>query len=449
MTQRALLLVEDDGTVRYAIRRFFGRRGYEVLEAETCAAAERILLDRRPDVAIVDYSLPDGDGLTLLRTVRGLEPAVPVVILTGHGTIELAVRAIKEGAEQFLTKPVELPALKVVVERLIEVRRHRQVALADRSRQEQRSPDPFLGESQTIRRLATHARRVADASSPVLIQGETGSGKGLLAAWLHRNSPRAEEPFVDLNCAGLSRDLLESELFGYEKGAFTGATADKQGLFEVAGRGSVFLDEIGDIDPQVAPRLLKVLEEGRFRRLGAVRDRRADIRLLAASNRDLGRAVEEGSFRSDLYYRVSTIVLTVPPLRERGRDVILLARALLAHIGADMGRPEVGLKPDAEQMLLSHRWPGNVRELRNVLERAVLLGDRGVLCGDDLARVSSPMPPASASRITLLEAERRHIQVVLDLEGGDVRRAASILGLSKSALYQKLRKHGLRPSKGR
>jgi len=283
---------------------------------------------------------------------------------------------------------------------------------------------------------------------PLLIQGETGSGKGVLARWFHQNGPRRDEAFVDLNCAGLSRDLLESELFGHEKGAFTGAVAAKQGLFDMAHRGTVFLDEIGEVDQQVQPKLLKVVEELRFRRLGDVRDRQVDVRLVAATHRDLAKLVEEGRFREDLLYRLNAVPLAVPPLRERGRDVILLAHNLLARVGAEMGRPGLRLSPSAERALESYAWPGNVRQLRNVLERAALLSERAELDADDLgegmaARAQAAAPAAQDDNLTLAEAEKRHIEAVVRAQSFDVPAAAKVLGLSRSTLYDKIKKHGL------
>jgi len=330
------------------------------------------------------------------------------------------------------------------VERLIDHRRNRQSKLVGNLRETRQAIDPLYGESPAIKRLADQARRVMSSSSPVLIQGESGSGKGLLAHWLHRNGPRSDEAFVDLNCAGLSRDLLESELFGHQKGAFTGAVTDKPGLLEIAHRGTFFLDEIGDADAQVQAKLLKVLEEQRFRRLGDVRDRQVDVRLIAASHQDLRALVAEHRFREDLFYRISTIPLFVPPLRERGGDVTILARALLARIASELGCPGVGLTSDAERILSAYHWPGNVRELRNVLERAVLLGDRESVKAEDLSEVlQTPGTGPAEPGLSLREAERRHIARVIREEGGDVRRAASTLGLSRSALYQKMKKHGL------
>ncbi|MEE8218183.1 MAG: sigma-54 dependent transcriptional regulator, partial [Vicinamibacteria bacterium] len=282
------------------------------------------------------HMLPDGTALDLLPRIKELDASLPVIVLTGHASIDLAVRAVKEGADQFLAKPVELPALLVLLRRLLESQRARRRQIAGRTRQAREEIDPFIGSSAPLRKLAEEARRVAASSSPILIEGETGSGKGVLARWLHRNGPRADEPFVDMNCAGLSRDFLETELFGHEKGAFTGAVSAKVGLLEVAHRGVVFLDEIGDLDPQVQPKLLKVLEEKRFRRLGEVRDRQVDIQLIAATHQNLAAMARERKFRSDLYYRISTIPLRVPPLRERPEDIPALARRLVEGFSADL-----------------------------------------------------------------------------------------------------------------
>ncbi len=358
MPDRKVVIVDDEADVRLPLRRFLLGKGYAVLEADSVASVRAVLGQESVDAAVVDFSLPDGDGLDVLRSVKAQDASVPVVLLTGHGSIDLAVKAIKEGAEQFFTKPVELPALLVVIERALENRRMRQVSLAGKSVQARQTVDPFFGESAVIRKLAADAARIVASTVPVLVCGETGTGKGVLARWLHQNGPRAEEAFVDLNCAGLSRDLLETELFGHEKGAFTGAVAAKQGLLEIAHRGTMFLDEIGDVDLQVQAKLLKVVEDLRYRRLGDVRDRQVDVRLLAATHRDLGRLVQEQKFREDLYYRLSTIPLVVPPLRERGSDVILLARRLVERISTEMGRPGVRLSGAAEQELVSRPWPG-------------------------------------------------------------------------------------------
>jgi DNA-binding NtrC family response regulator len=449
---RTFLLVDDDDMIRGSLRRFLERHGHTVVEADSVSRAQERLRGARLDAAVVDFQLPDGDGLEVLRRLRAADASLPVVMLTAHGSIDLAVAAIKEGAEQFLTKPVELPTLLLVLERVIEARRDRQASLASRSRSAREAVDPFGGESEAVRALEAKVRRVAASSACVLLQGESGSGKGVLARWLHDNGPRADEAFVDINCAGLSRDLLDSELFGHEKGAFTGAVSAKPGLIEVAHRGTLFLDEVGDADLQVQAKLLKVLEEQRFRRLGDVRDRQVDVRLIAATHHDLGDLVRESRFREDLLYRISAVPLRVPPLRERGRDVILLARRILERIAGEVGRPGLRLAPDAERALEAYHWPGNVRELRNVLERASLLSGGSELRADDIGEMVGPRdgpqdagrrPPGEASRLSLDAAEKLHIEAVLREQGGDVRRAATLLGVSRSALYQRIKKHAI------
>lgn len=442
MSQRILIL-EDQPRVRESIRQFLEVKGFDVDEVDTCRAAEEAFRASRPDLALLDYSLPDGDALELLPKLKAIDADVPMLILTGHGTIELAVRAMKEGAEQFLTKPVELPTLLVIIRRLLDtgrIRHNEQAALRTNRR---RRLDPFLGDSASIRRLQEEAHAVAGSDAAVLIEGETGSGKGVLARWIHENSPRAAEPFVDLNCAGLSREFLESELFGFERGAFTGAVAAKSGLLEVAHRGTVFLDEIGDMDTGVQPKVLKVLEEKRVRRLGAVRDRQVDIRLLAATHHDLDALQRDGCFRSDLYYRLNTITLYVPPLRHRPQDVPIIADAILTALGEDTGR-SVKIEPAAIDALRTHSWPGNIRELRNVLERALLFSRDGVIDESHLILRAAPRSELGFNpTMTLEEVERRHIELVLAHENGNVERAASVLGMSRSSLYERIRRHNL------
>src|SRR3954463_4616049 len=339
MTRRKILLVDDDASVRRFLAAFFSENEFLVEEAGSFDAAYESFRSIRPDVAVVDFRLPDGTALELLPKLKDLEPSVPIVVLTGFGSMELGVALIKSGAEQCLAKPIEPAALMLVVQKLLENKRNQQKQLASKSNRKRVAPDPFLGESSVIRTLADKALRVAHSSSPVLIQGETGSGKGVLANWLHENSDRSEEPLVDLNCAGLSKEFLETELFGYEKGAYTGAVNPKPGLLEVAHRGTVLLDEIGDVDQAVQPKLLKVVEEKRFRRLGDVRDRFVDVRLIAATHQDLNKAIEEKRFRSDLYYRISTVPIVLPPLRDRTEDIPVIARELLSRITTEMGRP--------------------------------------------------------------------------------------------------------------
>ncbi|HUL60526.1 MAG TPA: sigma-54 dependent transcriptional regulator [Anaeromyxobacteraceae bacterium] len=447
MAQPRILLVDDDPSVRFTIRRFLASNGYDVAVAESCAGAMEAFRASPPDAAVLDYELPDGTALDLLRAMKEIDPLVPLVILTGHGSIDLAVRAVKDGAEHFLTKPADMTALTVTLQRALQHRRLlRKQAVAAATAH--RDADPFLGVSAAIRRLSELARKVAASDAPVLITGETGSGKGVLARWLHSNGPRADEPFVDLNCAGLNHELLESELFGHERGAFTSATASKLGLLEAAHRGTVFLDEIGDMDLAVQPKLLKAVEEKTFRRVGEVRDRTVDIRLLAATHRDLRALVDEGRFRADLFFRINAVPLAVPALRDRPEDIPVLARRLLEERPALSG---LSLSEPAIAALQRYRWPGNVRELRNVLERAALLGGGTVLGPDDLLFDRGPRPAAAEeSKLTLGELERVHIERVLRDVGGRVAAAAERLGIPRSTLYLKLKQHGLSvPKAGR
>jgi DNA-binding NtrC family response regulator len=449
MGRNKVLVVDDEPGVRFGIRDFLEQQGYEIEEAESCDDAQHLFRTSRPDIVIADYMLPDGTALDLLPRLKEIDSDIPLLVLTAHGSIDLAVRAIKEGAEQFLTKPLELPTLQVILQRLLQKQRNHHKQLASKTRQVRQAIDPFIGTSSAIHALADQAHKILNTESPILILGETGTGKGVLARWLHENSPRADEAFVDLNCAGLSRELLETELFGHEKGAFTSATASKQGLFEVAHRGTIFLDEVGDVDLQIQPKLLKVLEEKRFRRVGDVRDRQVDVRLIAATHQDIGQFVREKKFRNDLYFRISTIPLSFPPLRERSEDIPTMAQYLLNKLSADLGRGEIILDESCIKALQAYSWPGNVRELRNVIERAVLLSDHGSITLRDLNFEGHATLGASFldSRLTLIELEKQHIERVLQEERGHVETAAKRLGIPRSSLYQKLKKHQIASSK--
>jgi DNA-binding NtrC family response regulator len=445
MPKDRILVVEDELAVRDVIREFLQRRNYDVIVAGTCATAEQLACATHPDAAILDYCLPDGNALTLIPRLKAIDPTIPLIVLTGFGSIELAVEAVKLGAETFLTKPTELATLTLMIQRCIESQRNRQGQSSEKSMRRRETANPFLGTSISISKLEETARKTLLSDSPILIQGETGTGKGVLARWLHQNGPRASAPFVDLNCGALSRDLLETELFGHERGAFTGAVQSKAGLLEIAHQGTVFLDEIGDVDLQVQPKLLIVLEEKRFRRLGGLRDRTVDIRLIAATHHDLARRVREQSFRSDLYFRISTIPLRTPPLRERVQDIPVIANTILDSLSKNLGSGSVEITPGAMRLLQTYVWPGNIRELRNVLERAVLLNGGRPVAERDLHFDSETIPTMSQAGVvtTLEDLERRHIEEVLFLEGGRVERAARKLGIPRSSLYHKIKHYGI------
>jgi len=445
-----LLVVDDEPSTRFGAREFFAARGWTVLEASSAAEFWERLEDFRPDVVVLDYRLPDATALDLLPPLRERFPHLPAIILTGFGSIDLAVRAMQCGASQFLTKPVNLPALADLIERIDQEQRVSRAWLATQQKEKRSSPDPFLGQSRVVRQLETQARRVAAADSPVLLCGETGTGKGVLARWLHNHSRRASQPFVDVNCAALGGELLQSELFGHEKGAFTGALERKPGLLELAHGGTLFLDEIGDMEIPVQAKLLKVVEEQRFRRLGGVVDLKVDVRVISATHHDLEQAVERRAFRSDLYYRIATVVLRLPPLRERKEDIPLLAAALLRQLPPGPRGGSWQLSPDGVDALVAYDWPGNIRELRNVLERATLLAEGSTVTAQHLAFTTRANEPASKRTgeielpLPLAEVEKRHILRVLEAVDGDVARAAEWLGVPRSTLYQRLQRYGVR-----
>jgi len=438
-----ILLVDDEPLVCGMLTDFLGSKGYLTQCAESRKEAERLLRGGGFDAAVVDYQLGDGNALELLSWLNTNDVDIPLIILTAHATVELAVQAIQAGADHFLTKPLELPALEVVLDRVLENKRNRRQRQLDQSRRSARGLDPFIGTSAAIRGLEEEAERMAMSESPIRIHGETGTGKGVLARWLHEHGPRREEPFVDINCAGLTPEFLESELFGHRRGAFTGASSNKAGLLEVAHRGTVFLDEIGDVDQRVQPKLLKVLEEKRFRRMGEVQEREVDIRLIAATHQDLLEATQDGRFRSDLYFRISTLPLEIPSLRERREDIPLLAEDILRRLAAEFGRPAPELSDPVLKALTEYRWPGNIRELRNVLERALLLSGTGELTPRELRFEAAGSTPALAEAekelLSLREIEHRHVERVLKGCDYGISQAAGVLGISRTTLYQKIK----------
>jgi len=327
-----ILLIDDERELLRAVRQILDSQNMDVATGASCAEAEKLWKTAVPDLAILDYMLPDGNAIGLIQRFKEWDPSVPIIVLTGYATIEHAVEAVKAGADNLLPKPANPSALLEVIKRSLENSRNRQSRIFEDSKKDRNALDPFLGVSREIQELREVAERVSRAESPILIQGETGSGKGVMARWIHAHSTRAQSSYVDLNCAGLPRDLLETELFGHDKGAFTGAIQAKIGLFDAAHKGTLFLDEVGDIDIAVQPKMLKVLEEKRFRRLGDVKDRVVDVRLIAATHRDVAGMVRQGTFRDDLYFRISTLPISIPPLRQRREDIPLIARNLLNQL---------------------------------------------------------------------------------------------------------------------
>lgn len=448
MDGKSVLIVEDDEDLLGVLTEHLSRRGFQTHHAGGVTSACDKISEISPAVVLCDYSLRDGNAFELLAWLRGHNVMTPLVVMTGHATIELAVQAIKCGAEHFVTKPVDMEVLATLLRRVLDHQRTDKRQKAQNLQTARYARNPFSGVSAVIQQLQHSAIRVAGSDSTVLLQGETGTGKGVLARWLHQMGARKDEPFVDVNCAGLSRELLESELFGYQRGAFTGAVNNKEGLLEAAHRGTLFLDEIGDMDPLVQSKLLKVVEEKRFHRLGDVRERTVDVRIIAASHCDMKKLVEQGKFRSDLFYRISPIELRIPPLRERPEDIPPIADRLMVQLGKDLGMGLLQLRDSAMQELVRYSWPGNIRELRNVLERAALFAEAGVISTTGLKTEKTIASVANPSQgqdllLTLDEVEQQHIRRVFEAEGGNVIRAAARLGIAKSSLYAKIRQYGL------
>jgi len=450
-----VLIVEDEERYRLVIGMLLSDLP---LELEPCASAEQALSrlgHKVPDLLVTDLRMPGMGGLELLARVKEEQPAVPVIVVTAYGSIESAVQAMRAGAYDYLTKPFEEEVLRATVRRGLEASRLRLACGC--LRQELRSRfelGQILGQSPRLKAALQLAEQVAPTLTTVLVTGESGTGKELLARAIHVHSRRADGPFVALNCAAVPASLLESELFGHERGAFTGAIARKPGRFEQARGGTLFLDELGELELPLQVKLLRVLQERRFERLGGTQLLEADARIVCATNIELERAVQEGRFRRDLYYRVSVFPIELPPLAERGDDVLLLARRFVQRFAAEVGRRVERLSPQAELLLLAYGWPGNVRELQNVIERAVILCQGSELQPGHLpehlrAAKSPPLQPATArfllppQGICLEEVEKDLVLQALELAAGNKSRAARLLGLTRATLRYRLVKHGL------
>ena len=446
---RSVLLVDDDPQILGLLGKFFEREGWQVLRASDSTSCAETYERERPDIVILDLDLPGLSGLRLLEVLLARDPDATVIMLTGHGDIATAVEAMRLGAENFLTKPVELAHMAAAAARAYE-----KVELRRRNRFwiEKQTPSTDLaglGRSSAMRELARQIELLSRSDTTVLLLGETGTGKGWTAHLIHSHSARASAPLIEINCGGLSATFLDSELFGHEKGAFTDAKEQKRGLFELADTGTIFLDEIGDLAPELQPKLLKVLESRKFRRLGGTREIEVDVRMVAATNHDLESQVKTGKFREDLYYRLSVLPLKLPPLRKRGHDDVAdLAVRILLDLRRRIGRGPLRFTPEAMAIITHHSWPGNIRELRNVLERALIMApDAEMMLPAHLPpEIFSAAPTeagASDVSLPLEEVEKRHIIRVLAHHNDNRSRAAKALGISRATLYEKLHKYGL------
>jgi len=439
---KRILIVDDEKAVRFALQKYLETLDYAVRGVGTLAEARGEIRAGDFAAVLLDVKLPDGSGIDFIDEIRAMAPQLPIILFTGFGTIPMAVKAMKKGCDHFLTKPVDLNELEVLIEKAVQIGDLRTENRALRSRPT--TIEPFIGKCRAMQEIMVLAQAAAEHASPVLLRGETGTGKGLMARYIHSRSSFSKYSFVELNCAGLKGEFLESELFGHSKGAFTGAVENKKGLLEKAHKGTLLLDEIGDMDIRVQSKFLKVLEEKHFRPLGRVEERVSDFRLISATHQNLEGLMEKGLFRKDLFFRINTLSIKMPPLRERMDDLEALTAHLLAFI---TGRKSVpAIEPEALAILRRYPWPGNLRELHNVLERAWILSGKDVLRREAfrdllLTDASPPVDPTGA--MDLKSAEKQHITRVLEETGGHVVEAARVLGVSRATLYRKISQHGL------
>ncbi len=451
-SEPVILLVEDEAPQRQLLARYLKGKGFRTLEAETGKQALEIAAREQPELILLDWRLPDEDGLKLIPLLKEKNPLAAIIMLTAFATVERAVTAMKLGAYHYLTKPVNLEELLLLLERALnEIRLRREVETLREKLARLTPPEvkDFVAESPRMKEILTLVARVAPTDATVLLTGESGTGKEILARLLHELSPRRAYPLVKINCAAIPEGLLEAELFGYERGAFTGADRSKPGLFEEAHKGTLFLDEIGELPLTLQAKLLRVLQDGTFRRVGGQKEIKADVRLIAATNRDLRQLISQGLFREDLFWRLNVVSIHLPPLRERPEDLLPLAEHFRRHYARKYGKDVQGFSREALKRLMQHPFPGNVRELQNLIERAVILCEGPLITAEDL-HLESPSSPDLTVRLRQLplqEAvetlEKWRIREALKQAGGIKTRAAELLGISERVLRYKMEKYGL------
>lgn len=443
-----VMIVDDEAGVRSSLSGFLKDSGYRSVAVSNVSEALKELEKVHIDLALVDVWLPGEDGISLLEQITTRWPDTAVIVMSGNATIDLAVKATKLGAYDFLEKPIDPEKLLITMQRALEMERLKD----ETSRLRAEGLIPILGESAAMRKLMDEVARVAPTSAKVLIIGENGTGKELLARAIHEASPRAGNPYVKLNCAAIPRDLVESELFGHERGAFTGAQSLKKGKLELAHGGTLFLDEVGDMSLETQAKFLRAIETGELERVGATKTIAFDTRIVAATNKDLTEQIAKNSFREDLYYRLNVVPLRVPPLREREGDINLLARHFLTTLSAENGRPTKTLTDEASRLLTSYRWPGNVRELRNFIERVVIMLEKDELDRDDLLALEPGLASGAgkggsakgALKSRLEDEEERSVREALEEAGWNVSEAARRLGIDRASLHRKIKRHGLK-----
>jgi two-component system response regulator AtoC len=464
--RKQVLIVDDEPNLRKILSAQLTRDGYDALTAEDGEQALHLLREHHIDLIITDLKMPKVDGMTLLKRALELEPELPVVLITAHGTIDTAVEALKRGAFDFVTKPFDKDEVRQIVAKALKTRELRS---ADATPAPSGARFGIIGTSQGIAELYAVLERVADTPTTVLITGESGTGKELVARALHEHSGRKDKPFIKVNCAAIPKELIESELFGYERGAFTGAVASKPGRFELANGGTLFLDEIGEIPIEMQVKLLRALQESEFERVGGIKTIRVDVRLVAATNRELKKLIASGNFREDLFYRLNVVPIRLPALRERTGDIPLLADHFLAKFNERLRKKVEGIGPDATEVLMQYPWPGNIRELENVIERAVLFCDESRLHANDLppdvrgipviANVSLPEADLQAAlagegglkehvKVAMSRLEKELVSRALQQTTGNVTHAARLLKISRKGLQLKMKELGLREGAG-
>lgn len=460
MNQIKVLVVDDDQTLRAALFRVFSRKGLQVLTTSTAKEAEQVIsTESKIDLVLLDIRLPDGSGMELLKLVKKKYMDTPVIVLTGFGSVDIAVEATKLGAYHFMTKPFNIEELSLLVDKALSHTRlmSENVQLKNQLHSKYRF-DNIIGQSESIQRVLSLVEKVADSSSTILVTGESGTGKELIAKAIHYNSPRSNNSFVPINCGAIPGELLESELFGHVKGAFTGAISNRIGRFELANQGSIFLDEIGDLSTHLQVKLLRVLQERRFEPVGSAKTMETDVRIIAATNINLADAVKEGRFREDLFYRLNVIPIVIPPLRERRADIPLLVQHFVQHYNQKRAAQIEGITEEAMEILSNYAWPGNIRELENLVERVSILKSGGVIGIEDLpehfshntglrhAALPTNIPDDGIDFNGAVDAyENQLIMNALNKTGWNRNQAAMLLRLNRTTLVEKIKKKGLKP----
>jgi len=441
-----LLLVEDEQTLRESLKRVFVREGYEVDTVADAEAALKTIAERSYDLILTDIMLPGIDGIELLKKIKDISPDQLIIVMTAFASLETAIDALRGGAYDYIIKPVIHEEVKRIVKNAFRERALRsENQILKKQIEERYNFEQIIGESQAIKSLIAEVKKIADSKSNVIILGETGTGKELFARAIHYNSSRRDRPFIPINCSAIPENLLESEFFGYVRGAFSGAVQNKRGLFEEADGGTLFLDEIGDLGAQLQAKLLRVIDDREIRPLGSVQSRKVDIRFITATNRDIDSAVSGGSFREDLFYRINVVRFVLPPLRERTDDIIVLAEHFMQKFAQQIGKQVQGFDDDVKKVLLSYRWPGNVRELQNIIERAVLLADTPLIT---IGHLPEGIRAVSSFRVKqlvkMLSIEDYTKEFILTYQGKyNEQQLADFLGITRKSLWEKRKKWGI------